>query len=125
LQNPVAIISLELGAALLYWLVFVVVETATLQLVNWGDFQHCLKASTLANLASALVVAFSLIWIPRFELPGLAAGLLLTIGIEGIVLTLLNSGVKRINWLAATVANLVSFLILILPVFLISRRWFG
>ena len=122
MQNPVGILSLELGAALLYWLVFVVLETAALQLVNWGSFQSCLKASLLANLASGLIVALSLVWSPRFGVPGLIASLLLSVGIEGLVLTLLNPRVKRLNWLAAILANVGSFLILILPVFLLTRR---
>jgi hypothetical protein len=121
LQNPAAIISLELGAAFLYWLVFVVVETAALQLVNWGDFRTCLKGSLLANLASALVVVLPIIWIPRFGLPGLVAGGILTIGIEGIVFTRLNPTAKRLDWVAAILANLSSFLILIFPVFWFSQ----
>ncbi len=122
MQNPVAIYSLELGAALLYWLVFVVIETAILQFVNWGNFQHCLKASLFANLASGLVVALSLIWIPRFGIPGLIGGLIASIGIEGFVLTMRNRTKKRLNWLAAVLANLCSFLILVFPVFWISRQ---
>ena len=84
MQNPVGILSLELGAALLYWLVFVVLETAALQLVNWGSFQSCLKASLLANLASGLIVALSLVWSPRFGVPGLIAcvcGALIAFGV--------------------------------------------
>lgn len=122
MQNPVAIYSLELGAALLYWLVFVIIETAILQFVNWGNFQHCLKASLFANLASGLVVALSLIWIPRFGILGLIGGLIASIGIEGFVLTTQNRAKKRLNWLAAVLANLCSFLILVFPVFWISRQ---
>ena len=121
MQNPVAILSLEIGAALLYWLVFVVIETAVLQLVNWGKFQACLKASLLANLASGLIVALSLIWMPRFGFSGLIAGLLISIGVEGAVLTLLNRPWKRRNWFAAGLANLCSFLILVFPIYWISR----
>ena len=122
MQNPAAIISLELGAAILFWMVFVVVETAVLQFVNWGDFRHCLRGSLIANLASALVLAMSLIWIPRFGLAGLTTGVLLSILIEGYVFFRLNPDAKSRNWLAAILANLVSFIILIFPVFWIIHR---
>jgi hypothetical protein len=121
MQNPAAIISLEIGAALLYWLVFVVIETAVLQFFKWANFQHCLRASLLANLASGLFVAFSLIWIPRFGMAGLITGLMIAIGLEGFALTLLNPKAKRLGWIAAAIANLVSFLILVFPVFWFTR----
>jgi hypothetical protein len=121
MPNATAIISLELGAAILFWLVFVVIETAVLQLINWGDFRHCLRASLIANLASALIIAISLIWIPRFGFAGLVIGGVLSIMIEGLVFSRLNPETNRRNWLAAILANLVSFLILIFPVFWIIR----
>jgi len=121
LQNPTAILSLELGAAFLYWLVFVVIETAALQLVNWGNFRACIKGSLIANLASALLIALSLIWMPRYGLLGLFVGLILAIGIEGFILNRLNPSVKSLNWLAAALANLASFFILILPLLYFSR----
>jgi hypothetical protein len=121
-QNPVAVISLEAGAAILFWLVFVVVETAVLQLVNWDEFRVCLKASLLANLASGVVVTLSLILIPRLGLAGLIAGVCLSTLIEGLVLFRLKPGAKRLDWLAAVLANLASFMILIFPIFWFARE---
>jgi hypothetical protein len=120
-QNTVAILSLEAGAAILLWLVFVVIETAVLQFVNWGEFRTCLKASFLANLFSGIIVILSLIMIPRLGLAGLIAGVLLSIIIEGFVLLRLKPGAKRQSWLAAALANIASFLILIFPIFWYAR----
>jgi hypothetical protein len=121
-QNPVAIITLEAGTAILFWLVFVVIETAVLQFVNWGDFRFCLKASLLANLASGLVLTFSLIMIPRLGLAGLVVGVIISTLIEGLVFLRLQPGKKRLDWLAAILANLASFVILIFPIFWYIHR---
>ena len=117
MQNTLAILSLEAGAAILFWLVFVVIETAILQICNWDEFRSCLKSSFLANLASGIFMIFSLIMIPRLGLAGLIAGALLSIFIEGLVLLRLKPGNKHKSWLAAILANFASFLILIVPIF--------
>jgi hypothetical protein len=124
MPDPIIIYSLELGAAVLFWLVYVVVESAAFQFVNWGDFRQCLRASLLANLASVPVIAASLIWIPRFGLFGLICGGLIAIFIEGAVLRRLKRGANRINWIAAIVANLASFFLLTLPVYIYVRAYF-
>jgi hypothetical protein len=120
--NSVTVISLEAGAAILLWLVFVVIETAVFQLVNWGEFRLCLKASLLANLASGLAVILSMIMIPRLGLAGLIAGVFLSTLIEGLVLLRLKPGSKRLDWLAAVLANLTSFMILTFPIFWFTRE---
>ena len=121
MQNLVALYSLEIGAAILFWLVFVVVEIAVLQFLNWGNFQQCLRASFWANLASGLVIGIAFTMIPRFGLPGLIIGCLISIVIEGFILNQLKKNAKSLNWIAAILANLISFIILVLPVFLFSR----
>ncbi len=121
MQDQVAVISLELGAALLYWLVFVVLETTVLQFVNWGEFRPCLRASLFANLISGFVIALSLVWIPRLGFTGLVLGTLTAILIEAAVLMRLKPGARRQNWVAAIATNLTSFMILIFPVFWIAR----
>jgi hypothetical protein len=121
MQNPVALYSLEIGAGILFWLVFVVIETAVLQFISWGDFRQCLRASFLANLASGLVIVIAFTLIPRYGLPGLIFGSLLSILIEGLIFNRLKKNSNRLNWIAAILANLVSFFILVLPVYLFSK----
>ena len=116
-----ALISLELGAAILYWLVFVVVESAVLQFLNWGNFRQCLRASIYINLGSAIIVVLSFVFIPRLGLPGLILGVLIVILIEALILLRLKPAAPRQAWFAAVVINLVSFFILILPVFWFSH----
>ena len=61
MQNSLAIISLELGVAVLFWLVFVVLETAVFQFLQWDTFKGCIRASLIANLASGIIVAMEII----------------------------------------------------------------
>jgi uncharacterized membrane protein YGL010W len=117
MDNPIAIFSLEIGAAVLFWLVIVVVETAVFQFMSYGDFRQCLRAALIANLATALIVAAALMLIQRFNLNGLAVAGLAAVLVEGLVLNRLKPGPTRQNWLTACVSNLASFAILIFPVY--------
>jgi hypothetical protein len=117
MDNPIAIFSLEIGAAVLFWLVVVVVETAVYQFMRYGDFRQCLRAALIANLVTALIVAAALMLIPRLGLSGLVVGGLVAILLEGLVLNRLKPGPSRQNWLTASLSNLVSFAILIFPVY--------
>lgn len=120
-QNNLVILSLELGAAVLYWLVIVVVESAVLQFVGWGDLRQSLRASLLANLASSLLIAASLVGIPRLGLLSLLLGFLLVMLIEAWVLNKIRSNQKSSFIKISFITNLVSFSILILPIYLFTN----
>jgi len=121
LANQLAVFSLEIGAAVLFWLVFVVIETAVYQLLNWGPFQTCLRAAFLVNLASALLIAAGLMSMQRLGWLGVTGSALIAVLIEGFILNRLKAGARQLNWLVSILANLASFLILILPVFFFTR----
>ena len=116
MDNPLGIISLELGAFIIYWLVIVVIEAAVLQLVRWGDLKTALRASLLANLASALVTLLALVFLRQAGLYSLLAGLLITILVEGLVLGRLQPRHPRLPWIASVAANLISTFLLLLPI---------
>lgn len=119
--NNLIIYSLELGAALLYWLVIVVVESAMLQFVGWGDLRQSLKGSMLANLASSLLIAASLFAIPRLGLLSLLLGFLIALPVEAWVLKKIQSNDRRASFSIAFIINLVSFGILILPIYFFTN----
>ncbi|MCU0487685.1 MAG: hypothetical protein MUE67_01890 [Anaerolineales bacterium] len=121
MENQLAVFSLEIGAAVLFWLVFVVIETAVYQLLNWGTFQTCLRAAFLVNLASALLIAAGLMSMQRLGWPGVTGSVLIAVLLEGLILNRLKPGARQLNWLVSILANLASFLILILPVFFFTR----
>lgn len=117
----IAIISLELGAAILYWFVFIIIESAVLQFINWGNFRQCLRVSLLANLASAIVVGLSFVKIPTYGIWSLIIGTIIVILIEALILLRLKPTAPGQDWFAAVLINLVSFFLLSLPVFWLSR----
>jgi hypothetical protein len=119
--NTIGIIALELGVAVIFWLLYVVIESAVLQFVNWGDFRTSLRGALLANLVSSWAVALSFVMIRRFGLPGITGGLLVAIPLEGLVLSRLKPEAKTLGWFAAIAANLISFIILTIPVYWFSK----
>ncbi len=121
MANQLAVFSLEIGAAVLFWLVFVVIETAVFQLLNWGTFQACLRAAFLVNLASALLITAGLMSLQRLGWLGVTGSAVIAMLLEGLVLNRLKPGTQQLNWIVAILANLASFLILILPVFFFTR----
>jgi hypothetical protein len=86
-------------------------EAVVLRLLKWNTFWRSLLDSLLMNLASTLfgvcILTFGLftnsVWI------GLLVSGVLSVLIEGGVLTLLKRHPARQTWLASLVANLVSY----------------
>ena len=96
----------------------ILAELVVLQLLGWGDFRAAARASLLMNLASCLV-RFAALWLaPRFGLGGLLLGMCLTTAIEGGVLLRLRRETPGHGWLSAAAANLASWLVIIIPIYL-------
>ena len=115
-------LALTIGALFILFLLIVVIESAALQLLSWDAFQKCLRASFWMNLASTAVGFFFLALIPKYGLPGLILALAISIAIEALVLTRRKPGETRRNWIAAVVANLASYILLIFPTYYFSGQ---
>jgi hypothetical protein len=113
---------LAFGAAFVFllFLLIVLVETVALQLLRWGDFRSSLKASILMNLASTLLGLVLLWLVPALGFLGIAIAWVLSVLIEWLVLNRLHHGENRRSLVIATVANLASYLLLIVPSYLLS-----
>lgn len=116
-----ALAVFSVGAAIVLTLIISVVESIVMFLLKWDKFGRCLWASLLMNVTSTIfggvLIALGLfggsfIW--------LAAAFVLSVLIEGGVLILMKRGAVRQNWIASLVANLVSYLFIILPFTLLS-----
>ncbi len=121
--------KVNFGLILLTSLAFVIlilmialVEMVALQLIRWGDLRQSMKASLTMNLISSAAGILLLFIVRKPGLGDLLAAWVLFVLIEGSVLIRLRPGMTRYNWLAAVVANLASYLILILPAFLYRPR---
>jgi hypothetical protein len=104
---------------ILFLLIFLV-ETVALQLLRWGDFKRSAKASVLMNLASALVGLLFLWLVPALGYLGIFIAWALSVLIEWLVLRRLQPGEDRLNLMAALIANLASYIILIIPSYILS-----
>ena len=112
---------LSAGALIVLTLIISVVESIVMLLLKWDKFGRCLWASLLMNVTSTIfggvLVALGLLGNSYFWL---AAAFVLSVLIEAGILMLMKRGAARQNWIASLVANLVSYLFIILPFFLFS-----
>jgi hypothetical protein len=113
--SPVLLVGLAVALFILVVLLIVVIESAVLQWMRWGELRRSLTASFWMNAASSLVGLVFLVLVPSFGRWLLIIGWALAVIIEALVLMRLKPGAVRQNWLVSTIANLVSYLVLILP----------
>jgi hypothetical protein len=117
LQASTSVLMLLLGLVLLILVVLliVVIESVILQLLRWGNFKRSLSGALWMNAVSSFVGLPFVLLVPRFGYPSLLIGWTLTVVIEALVLTRLKPETKRQNWVISIIANITSYLILILP----------
>jgi hypothetical protein len=111
------IILSALSIAILILLI-TLVEMVTLQLLRWGNTRQSMRASIAMNLTSSVVGILLLVLFPHPNVRNLLFAWFILVAIEGGVLTRLHPQTPRYNWFTAAIANLASYIILILPAFL-------
>jgi hypothetical protein len=108
-------------ALIIMFCLIVIVESAVLQLMRWGAFRRSLSGSFWMNLASTLIGFIFLALVPTLGLLGLLIAWAASVGIEAVVLMRIKPGERRHNWIVSLVANLVSYLVLLLPTYYFSQ----
>ena len=111
------IILTALSVAILILLI-TLVEMVVLQLLRWGNTRQSMRASLAMNLTSSVVGILLLVLFPQPNVRNLLIAWFILVIIEGGVLTRIRPETPRYNWFNAAVANLASYIILILPAFL-------
>ena len=121
--GPSLAVMLAFGVAffIILFMLIVLAETVALQLLRWGDFRRSLRAAFWMNLASTPVGLLFLWLTPALGLPGILIAWALSALIEWLVLVRLQPGEVRLNLIAAVIANLASYLLLIIPSYLSSK----
>ncbi len=114
-------LALTAGFLILLFSLIVLVESVLLQVLRWGSFKRSLRGSFWMNLASTLVGFFVLSLVPRLGFLGLLVAWAISVLIEWAVLARFQPGKKRYTLTLALSANLVSYLLLILPAYLSSN----
>jgi hypothetical protein len=116
----VGLLAFGVAFVIILYLLIVLVETVALQLLRWGDFKRSAKASLWMNLASTALGLLFLWLVPALGFLGIVIAWALSALIEWLVLRRLQPGEDRLNLIAALAANLASYLLLIIPSFLLS-----
>jgi hypothetical protein len=111
-------IILTIFAVAILLMLITLIEMVVLQLLHWGNTRQSLRASLTMNLVSSVAGTLLLVRFPRPNLGHLLVAWFILVAIEGGVLTLLRRQTPRYNWFVAALANLASYLVLILPAFL-------
>ena len=119
----IAIAAFSIVALIVLTLLITVAEAIVMLLLKWDKFGRSLWASLLMNVTSTI---FGGVLIALGVLGGsyawLVAAFVLSVLIEGGVLMLMKRGEVRKNLLTSLIANLASYLIIILPILLLNAR---
>jgi hypothetical protein len=112
--GPGLVVVIGWGGFLLASPFIVLAEAVVLRLLKWGTFWKSLLDAFIVNLVSTLVGATAFAAGFLFAEPAaiwlsLLIALILSVAIEGGVLLLLKRHPGRQTWLAALIANLVSY----------------
>ena len=116
------LLSLGLGlvALCLFNLLIALVEGVVLTLLKWKPFMSSLLAALLMNTISSIVGIVLLIFLQDIPMAWIVIAFFLSIIIEGVILVLIQPVTRWKALLYALLANLASYLILIVPAYLIS-----
>lgn len=108
-------------ALVIIFILIVFVEMVVLQLIGWGDLRASFKAALWMNLASTAVGFLLLAFVNRLHVFGLILTWAASVIIEGLVLKRSSPRGTRFHWYASLLTNLVSYLLLILPAYLLGN----
>lgn len=107
------------GVLLFLTLIISAIEAIVMFLLKWNKFGHSLWASLLMNVTSTI---FGMFWVFALGFLNnlnvwliLSIAFLLSVLIEGGALMLMKRSAARQNWRVSLIANLASYLLIILP----------
>ena len=115
---PIGSLLLDPLTVAIFLAFILVTESLILWGFDWGSYPISLLHAFLMNLASVIVVFFVLFFLPDVGIFYILIAVVLSIAIEGLVLTLLRRQEIRRAWLVALVANLMSTAIIIAAVYI-------
>jgi hypothetical protein len=118
-------LGLTLAMLAVLFCLIVVIESAVLQFLNWGDLRCSLRTALRVNLFTAPPLLILLGLTPAFGAAGLWTAWAICTLAEGLLLARqVNSTDRRRDLsrglVVALIANLASFLVLLLPAYLSS-----
>jgi len=119
---PYLLLVLGFLALLVVDLLIALIEGVTLTLLKWNPFRTCILVSLIMNLLSGIFIGILLILLQRSPMIWLPIAFVLSILVEGFVMTYFKRDTVRQNGLFVFLVNLASFVILILPAYYFGTR---
>jgi hypothetical protein len=104
-------------ALLVVDLLIALIEGVTLTLLSWNPFRQSLTISLIMNLISGIINGILLILLQRTPLIWLPVSFVISLLIEVFVLTYFKRQAVRQNSIFVLLANLASYILLILPAY--------
>jgi len=114
---PYLLVVFGFLALLVVDLLIALVEGVTLTLLSWNPFRTSLTVSFIMNIISGVINGILLILLQRTPLIWLPVSFVLSLLIEFFILTYFKRDALRQNSLFVLLANLASYILLILPAF--------
>jgi hypothetical protein len=114
---PVVLLIFGFLALLVVDLLLGLVEGVALTLLSWNPTRTCMKVSFIMNLVSGLINGILLILLQTNPLLWLPVSFAISLLVEGFILTYFKRNSLRQNSLFVVIANLSSYLLLILPAY--------
>ncbi len=114
-----AILLLVFGflALLVVEILIALIEGVTLTLLRWNPFRQSLTISSIMNLISGLINGILLILLQHTPLIWLPISFVISLLIEVFVMTYFKRDDLRQNSIFVVLANLASYILLILPAY--------
>jgi hypothetical protein len=94
-----------------------VIEGVTLTLLSWNPFRISMTVSFIMNIISGIVNGILLVFLQRSPFVWLPVSFVLSLMIEVFVMTYFKRQNFRQNSIFILIANLVSYIVLILPAY--------
>jgi hypothetical protein len=104
-------------ALLVVNLLVALIEGVTLTLLSWNPFRTSLTVSFIMNIISGIINGIILILLQRTPFVWLPISFVLSLFIEGFIMTYFKRDALRQNSLFVLLANLASYILLILPAY--------
>lgn len=98
-------------------LLIALIEGVALTLLKWNPFRASITVSFIMNMASGIVNGILLIFLQHNPFVWLPISFVLSLLIEGFSMTYFKRDAFRQNYLLVLIANLASYIILILPAY--------
>jgi hypothetical protein len=111
------LVTLGFLALIVVNLLIALVEGVALTLLNWNPFRPAMTISVIMNLASGLLNGILLVLLQHIPLVWLPVSFMVSLLVEGFILTYFKRDAFRQNIFLVFVINLFSYLILILPAY--------